>query len=303
MSFIIFLILCIFAITPIGIQLGLSNRITSEKKALELIEERKRVLTIALVMFIIEFFLCVFIMIDCFGEKEILGFNYYDFGDGYLCIVFAMLFTLGSTIGVVLTLSRRLLEPTELQENLEKFLKEEELKKCQQLAVEQKFAEDFDLLEKGHGKCDKIVKMGDNIEDCVIAFFSSQQLFIKGDLVKFESILRCYLIDNDTTITTSTGRTDSTTQNNTGSTVGRAIVGGMVAGGVGAIIGGTTAKKETVSTHRTTSVTKTKHDYVVVLEIKDIVKPIIKIPCAENEDASCEILGMVNAIISLNQNS
>lgn len=303
MSFIIFLILCIFAITPIGIQLGLSNRITSEKKALELIEERKRVLTTATIMFMIESVLCIFIMVDCFGDKEMLGFGYYDIGDGLMCAVLATLFSFVSVPGVLYTIIRRMSEPTELQEALEKFLKEEELKKCQQFAVEQKFTEDFDLLEKGHGKCDKIVKMGDNIEDCVIAFSSSQQLFIKGDLVKFESILRCYLIDNDTTITTSTGRTDSTTQNNTGTTVGRAIVGGMVAGGVGAIIGGTTAKKETVSTHRTTSVTKTKHDYVVVLEIKDIVKPIIKIPCAENEDASCEILGMVNAIISLNQNS
>jgi hypothetical protein len=301
MSFIIFLVLIIFIMVPVGMQIGLSNKITSEKKAVELIEERKRVLTIALVMFIIESFLCVFIIIDCFGDKEILGFNYCDFGEGVMCIAFAVMFSFISIPGVLYTLIRRVSEPIELQEDLKKFLMEEEKKKCQQMAVEQKFSEDFELLVKKYGNCDKIIKLGDDIEDCVMAFSSSQQLFIKGELVRFDSILNCYLIDNDTTITTTTGRTDSTTQNNTGSTIGRAVVGGVVAGGVGAIVGGATAKKETTSTHRSTSVTKKKHDYVIVLEIRDIAQPIIKISCAENEDASCEILGMVNAIISLNQ--
>ena len=125
MSFIIFLILCIFAITPIGIQLGLSNRITSEKKALELIEERKRVLTTATIMFMIESVLCIFIMVDCFGDKEMLGFGYYDIGDGHMCAVLATLFSFVSVPGVLYTIIRRLSEPTELQEALEKFLKEE----------------------------------------------------------------------------------------------------------------------------------------------------------------------------------
>lgn len=301
MSFIIFFIICIFCIIPVGIQQGLSDKITSEKRAIELIEERKRILTTAIVLFIIESILCLIIIVDCFGDKEIMGFSYYDIGDGLLCVTFAIMFSFVSVPGVLYTLIRRVSEPTELQEQLEKFLKEEELKKCEQLAIEQKFAKDIDSLVEVFGKYDKIVKMGDSINECIIAFSSSQLLYVKGESIKFDLILRCYLIDNNTTITTSSGRTESKTKNKTGNTIGRAVVGGMVGGGVGAIIGGATAKKETTSTHRATSVTKQRHDYIVVLEVKDIVKPIIKIHCAENEDASYEIIGMVNAIISFNQ--
>lgn len=127
-----------------------------------------------------------------------------------------------------------------------------------------------------------------------------KKVLAAGKVIGFENIISCSYIDDGREESTQIGTANSQTKVNNSSVVGRAIVGGMVAGGAGAIIGGATAKTNTTTNINTTTTTRTIHDYTVILNVKDILSPVCKIHCGENEKAVNEIIGTVNAIIEEN---
>lgn len=89
------------------------------------------------------------------------------------------------------------------------------------------------------------------------------------------------------------------TQTNTGSMIGRAVVGGILTGGVGVVIGGATAKKSTVQTkggvHRTT------HDYRIQVYVNKLDESLLEIRLYSNAKATEEIAGVLTYILNKNE--
>lgn len=77
----------------------------------------------------------------------------------------------------------------------------------------------------------------------------------------------------------------------------RAVVGDIVGGSAGAVIGGATAKKETTFTQQDDTII---HSYTIIINIKDLVKPVISINLGSNGITANEIEGLINAVISMN---
>lgn len=123
-------------------------------------------------------------------------------------------------------------------------------------------------------------------------FESSKRVFILGKEYAFKDVMSCTFSDNPRVIK---GKITAVTKSKNGSVIGRAIVGDVVAGPAGAIIGGTTAKKNTEFIQDND---KTIHDYTVIINMNSIVEPIIRIHTGENGKLTNEIVGLMNVIIS-----
>ena len=87
---------------------------------------------------------------------------------------------------------------------------------------------------------------------------------------------------------------DIITRTKTGSMLGRAAVGGLLTGGVGAIIGGATAKKESIISP---TEIHTEHTYNILVTTKNISNPLITVPCNENSGLAQKCLATLKAII------
>lgn len=88
------------------------------------------------------------------------------------------------------------------------------------------------------------------------------------------------------------GRPSYTTTTSTGSMIGRGIVGGIVFGGVGALAGAATSKKNTTSEIRS---------YSIAIYLKNIQKPVEDFLAFKLETAQ-QVEGVLRIIIDSNQN-
>ena len=116
--------------------------------------------------------------------------------------------------------------------------------------------------------------------------------------ISFDKVISFDVTDNQTMVTTSEAGSAST-KTNTGSMIGRAVVGGVLAGGVGAAIGGSSAKRRTdiQSGPQTTS---TSHDYKVYLTVDDLKEPSICIPFGSSTDMVQRFVSYLTVIIRRN---
>lgn len=145
-----------------------------------------------------------------------------------------------------------------------------------------------------NGLPDKTIIIEENeINSVIDVFESKKQVFILGKKYDFNDIISCDYTDNSRIIK---GKSSSVTSSKTGSTIGRAIVGGIVAGPAGAIIGGATAKKHTeYKQGNDVSI----HNYTVIINVKSISEPVISIKTGRNENLTNDIVGLMNVIISM----
>lgn len=140
-------------------------------------------------------------------------------------------------------------------------------------------------------------------EESFYVSLSTQQIYYKERVIAFNKIINCDYSDNAITTSTQKGTASSTIKTNTGSSIGRALVGGAIAGPAGAVIGGATAKKNAETKIQNRTVSSTKHNYTVRIHIADIVNPLLEIQCGENEEATHKIVSTIFAIIEQNQQS
>lgn len=127
-----------------------------------------------------------------------------------------------------------------------------------------------------------------------IVFEDAKTLIIDNNAYNFEEILDAELIvDKGDKISTFK------TKSSLGSTAGRAIVGGIIAGPAGAIIGGTTGSKKTV-----TESVETKPDhYTVIIYLRRMGSLIVKCDCQDNMDAAYSIMAVLKVILNNKTNS
>lgn len=136
-----------------------------------------------------------------------------------------------------------------------------------------------------------IVKPNDAME-IIHVHEGKKQVYMKGKMYDFKDFINVTFTDSPTVIK---GKTTATTKSNTGSTVGRAIVGDVIAGPAGAIIGGTTGKKTTEFHHENDRVI---HDYTVVVNMNSISTPIVRINTGSDGKTTNEIVGLINVILA-----
>ena len=140
-------------------------------------------------------------------------------------------------------------------------------------------------------------------EESFYVSLSTKQIYYKERVITFNKIINCDYSDNAITTSTQKGTASSTIKTNTGSSIGRALVGGVIAGPAGAVIGGATAKKNAETKIQNKTVSLTKHNYTVRIHIADIVNPLLEIQCGENEEAIHKIVSTIFAIIEQNKQS
>lgn len=177
------------------------------------------------------------------------------------------------------------------QERTERFRREAKEQELAKESVRRELAERF-------GECSREIEFPSRlapIYNTIRIFEGSKTIMIQDKPYKFSDILEHQLRDDSHTVTSGGHYTE---KSNTLGTVGRAVVGGVVAGGVGAVIGGMTGKKKgTVEP----SVSKTVHNYTLYIHVKDFKNPIIAFKLGENHKLAEEIMGVLDIISADNK--
>lgn len=174
--------------------------------------------------------------------------------------------------------------------------KQEERKAQKQTEIERKtpiYNTKKDELVSKYGQPDKTIILEElNLEKEIIAFGKVNRIWLLGKDLPMSDILSCTFNDNHRTIK---GSVSYETKTSTGNMAKRAVVGGVLTGGVGAVIGGATARKETTVKQENDKIV---HDYTIIININSLAEPIIKIPLGADGAKVNEIVGLMNVIIN-----
>lgn len=136
-----------------------------------------------------------------------------------------------------------------------------------------------------------------NLSTRILIYEQSGIIIVKSKEYRFSDILGYSLVDDATseTITTSTG----TAKTSTGSMLGRAVVGGVLTGGLGAVAGAATAKKNI--SDNATSQTTTIHKYTLYINVNSLQEPTIALKIGDNASRAQKLAGAINVIIERNK--
>ena len=189
-------------------------------------------------------------------------------------------------------------------------IKEHEAKKAYELEEKRKTreaeAQAIKFITDNFGKPDKIIHTVSSVprpdwSRTVFFVFDKELMYYNDHVVRFNEIISCDYVDNSTVETKQTGTATTEISTDTGSMLGRAVVGGVLAGGAGAVIGGSTAKQTGETMIETNSVSVTKHNYTVIINTKNVRNPLLKIHCGEREQAMHDIVATLRAAIANNK--
>lgn len=133
-----------------------------------------------------------------------------------------------------------------------------------------------------------------NLETEIIAFEESEMVWICGKLMPMKSILNCTLEDKQRI---ERREASTTSKTKSGNMAKRAVVGSVLMGPAGAVIGGATAKKQTVTKGGGDRI---RHNYTVVINVDSMSDPIIRINMGRHGKSASEIVGLMNVIVNRN---
>lgn len=150
---------------------------------------------------------------------------------------------------------------------------------------EQGFKIYIEELEKKYGKEDLFFESKNNW--CRL-YVNARKIVINRHEYNFEELADVQLIED-----ISTSETNTIQKSNTGNTIGRAVIGGVIAGGVGAVIGGVTSKKEMVSN------TISKKKYTVKITKKSLTDSTKLYGCGDNLMFASKLHDTIKNIISM----
>lgn len=160
-------------------------------------------------------------------------------------------------------------------------------------AKQEAYTNEYNSFVANNGTPDKTIIVTPNeLNGAIYVYEAKKSVFILGKEYKFKDIMSCTYTDNPTTVK---GNITAVTKSNTGSVIGRSIVGDVVAGPAGAVIGGTTGKKKTEYVQEAD---KVYHDYTVIVNINSIANPILRIETHSDGKLTNEIVALMNVIIA-----
>lgn len=154
------------------------------------------------------------------------------------------------------------------------------------------------------GRADKTIIFGEYDLDNEIRVYSGRNsITIFGKSYDFKAILSCTSTD-DYSVKRGKAKIDTSgdTSTDTLGAVGRAVVGGLVAGEAGAIIGGATAGSSASMTGTIKyGDDKILHNYTVWVTVRDIATPTIEIHTGADSRLTNEVVSLMNVIIEANK--
>lgn len=172
--------------------------------------------------------------------------------------------------------------------------RKEERKKDLQKRIEQEKELEFSKLKDIFSyNIDRCIEYGYN--KYIFVNENEKKIMLNQNIYNFTEIIDFNVTDNSKVVFSPT---TSSTSTDTGNMLGRAIVGGVLAGGIGAMIGGATAKKNTTTSG---SESHTKHTYIINVTIDSISTPTIKLLLGNNIDKTNEICSLFTVIINRNK--
>lgn len=116
-------------------------------------------------------------------------------------------------------------------------------------------------------------------------------LLINDKEYQFKDVLNFTISDHTKTIYTSI-QSETVSENS----LRRAIVGGIFAGGVGAVIGGTTGNQITTSIGESSI----EHDFFIRVTVDNISNPLESVSLGTDEDSTYKIAALLNVVIARN---
>ena len=122
-------------------------------------------------------------------------------------------------------------------------------------------------------------------------------IIIQGKEYNFKDIINYSLFDNEQSKTVTSS--DGTIRTSTGDMLGRAVVGGVLTGGLGAVAGAATAKKNLTS--NSTSETITTHDYIIFVNINSLSNPTVSLNIGSDQYKANKIINLLNVIVEQNK--
>lgn len=186
------------------------------------------------------------------------------------------------------------------KEKQEKLRIQEKKIEAKQKETDEKYNAFIDDIKAKYGEPVRIIPIESYDDDLIsqhndiLVFPKTKTIIIGKNEYSYSDILGCALIDNNPQTLTSGQVT--TTKVNTGSMVGRAVVGGLTLGVAGAVVGALTASKETSS-----ETTDTNHFgmYDIKINVKSITNPTLVLNLYNKKDLAEEIYSLLQAIIAM----
>lgn len=216
-----------------------------------------------------------------------------------------MVFVLGFvavTMIMIIILAKELNKQKEDEEKVRLDLEEKRKAELEdrRKAYESKLA----ALNSEIGRADKTIIFGEYDLDNEIRVYSGRNsITIFGKSYDFKAILSCTSTD-DYSVKRGKAKIDTSgdTSTDTLGAVGRAVVGGLVAGEAGAIIGGATAGSSASMTGTIKyGDDKILHNYTVWVTVRDIATPTIEIHTGADSRLTNEVISLMNVIIEANK--
>ena len=203
-------------------------------------------------------------------------------------------------------LSKRRKIERELEE-IEKKRKEDEIfeqRRREREYIENQFNTRYGMFVEKYGACTADILLGEkklDINDHLYIFEDSSMMVLRGEVLPFNKILGFSLDDDSRTIMKNDITYTSTTKTSTGSMIGRAAVGGILLGGVGALAGAATAKQTTTTEPlRGQTTATTEHDYHLFLNVDSISNPTREIHFGDRAQLARTVANTINVIIQRN---
>ena len=159
---------------------------------------------------------------------------------------------------------------------------------------------EIESLKEKYGKltsCIRLEKWGEkaDLKKQILVFGESSLLYIGGKEVLFKDIIS-YSITDDYRIKHGEVEYESETKTSTGSLIGRGAVGAIVGGGVGAVIGASSASKNTttIGTQKDDTII---HKYSLSINIRSLECPLIRISLGDSTKKAEEVNAIFTYIV------
>lgn len=197
------------------------------------------------------------------------------------------------------------------QEEYYALRRKEEDEKCkQELIRKEQLALEYNThltqISNEYGHCDKIIRIvpeSVNPYQEIRVYNETKHIVLGKKAYRFSDILDCIVNDDikeKDTIETYRHPSVATTKTDGSNLLSRAVVGGLLLGEAGAIIGGSTAKKNTIIENgRETTIhnREIEHNYTIVVTVSDIKNPNIRIKLGNDTVLKDDILSLFKVIL------
>lgn len=222
----------------------------------------------------------------------------YIYANGYIIGVFLFI-----ACTIYIFIRAYMLYTTAKQEEEEEEAEEAErirdLKMQTRIERERKYNSQKDDLINKYGVPSRVVIIDEceserlNINNEFMVFGETKKIWACGREIAIDSI-NDFIVDDESII--QKGQIKSVSSTSTGSMVGRTITGAIIGGGAAAVIGGLTAKKQTIYTQKNDKVI---HNYMLVINVQDLQNPIVMIKIGNDKNKAMEINALMQVVMSM----